>query len=95
MKQRSNQYVYYLLGRDNRFDSFAECRDFYQKLYEDKPCSFIDMHTHFGWFIVRQNLNTGKRILYDFTPKQTKLTNYEKQILRKNVSNSSRRQICL
>ena len=68
--KKNSHYVYYLLGRDNRFGSFAECRDFYQKLYEDKPSRFIDMYTYFGWFIVRENVKTGKRILYDFIPKQ-------------------------
>ena len=69
-ERKENKYTYYLLGRDNRFDTFEDCRDFYQKLYDDKPTRFIDMHTHFGWFIVRQNLKTGNRILYEFTPKQ-------------------------
>lgn len=54
-------YKYYLLGTDIEFDSFRACEEHYSR----NRNLLFDHHTLYGWYIVRQNLNTGRKVLFE------------------------------
>ena len=67
-KKPKNQprYIYYLLASNPlTFYRYRSCVTWWNRVRKKWPNTFFRANCGFGWLVVREDTNTGKRIIYD------------------------------